>query len=304
MKYIIRIPSIVIPAFDIEVETLMSPPGDKPPMPGPDPEWSEPADLAPIYPSLIPGMLVDGTDHRFGEAGDQFNFGDGPNWDERVTHGFDPVHGPFLRKQYLAGDTDRGKDQAQAKDWAFKEPVEILYIRTELELSGDPNPWQHHKANTKLLFAGHDKGIFNAYALTLEGEEGRLGFMNQTSGPEEPAIANEHIGKWKSGVSLERGRHNVIELCMTAQSEPGKADGEFWVNLNGVYVPFVYNPFSNDAPAPAGQGAIRWVPESAESRLFSGFTGFGWFGGSGDKKKADDHIDIFGCYITGKAVGE
>lgn len=299
MKRIIR-----IPAFDIEVETVYDetdrPPSIEPeppdlPEPPQVPDWNEPRGLDPIYPDAL---LVDGTDRWLGNARSQFDFQ--PGWTDRVTTEVGPNgRGLVLRKQFHEGEEN--KWFGRTSDEGFKNPVQALYSRITFRLS---DKWPHAKDEHKWDFYGFHKGERNALALTLGKGDGRIIMLNQPTGANKPPEANEHCGAWRSDAIVEPGEWHTIERYIVAQSEPGEADGSFWLRHNGVLVDFQFKPF-NDIPMDyQDQDHIRWLPSSAPSPLISGLHLFCRLGNSKGTASGDFHIDLEEYYLTGKAVGE
>lgn len=269
---------------------------------------NEPAGLSPVYPGndVHPGAILDGRHFKFDytpggtDIGAAFTFGakwdGGPRILQTTSAGSKFTN--VIRKNFQIGDPSGGNGLAQ--DVQFSADYETLYFRIVFRLSAN---WQRHTAEDKLFFFGDESGVNNAFTLTLGVGDGRIVFLNQSSGVGQGPEDDEHIGAWRSSMIPALDEWHTIELEIHAQSNTSTEDGSFKVTWNGDEVTdFVWKPF-NDLPIPdPGQDSIKWFSDASGDRLYSGLAFPLFWGGSGDTKTVNDFIDVSEFYLTGLAA--
>ena len=170
-----------------------------------------------------------------------------------------------------------------AWDDDFPANYETLYFRLIFKLSANYDfTWAE-----KFFYFGEANGNGNAFALHMSSTKLALTDQSPNSGDG---------GEWRSTKIIEADVWITMELILNAQSAVGVPDGSFQVFVDDVEVTdFVWLGGGGNAP----QDAVEWYRSGAPTRLFSGAQLFQYWGGSGDTKTTNDHIDIGEFYITG-----
>ena len=277
---------LVVGSCDSSTDVSLPEPG------GPWPD-NEPSGLVPVFPGhpTVPGVLVDGSHYKFdytgaggSDLGTTFTFPSG-KWDggPRIlsTTEAESRYANVIRKNFFIGDVSGWNGIAY--DDEFPADYESLYFRMIFKLSANYDfTWAE-----KFFYFGEANGPGNAFALHMSSR--RLAVTDQSTNAGDS-------GEWRSSKIINADVCITLELIINAQSVVGVSDGSFQVFVDNMEVTD-FTWLGGGGPAP--QNAVNWYESGAPTRLFSGAQLFQYWGGVGDTKTANDHIDISEFYITG-----
>lgn len=249
------------------VPTTVSNPAGPPPPP-PQGSWphNEPPNMTYVFDT-------NGSDKMLGSFQGRFFFG--ARWLDNnfVTVMADPGsrYGNAIEKRMFVGDPSAWNGVALWDDWGpnYRE----LYIRWIVKYSSN---YDVHSAGEKHFYWGAADGApASDYYIVMKPNRA-IGITNQA--------ANGGFTETVSNYIMPLNQYVTFELHVVAESAAGAGNGSYRLWANGTQI--------------LSSNTVRWITSGTVG--FNGFQFFGYWGGAGDTKTANDWIRISEFYISAR----
>lgn len=206
-------------------------------------------------------------------------------------------YGHAIQKWYYAGEPDgwHGIYAIQGPPgFGSATGYRQLYFRVVAKFSAN---WQWHTTATqKLFYFGAQRNVGSPTQFFLSVAPNSVDFVNQ-SDPRTAADYRYGAG----GLGIVAGQYFTIELWIQANSANGVQDGNARVWVNGTEITqamkgLPLNPAFTGSPSLSNRA---WLDQPGSTTALNGVQAFLYWGGNGDTKRVNDHVDISEFYVSG-----
>ncbi len=274
-----------------------------------------PARVPSVWPDNEPAGLTrlvaaDGSDKFY--FAPRTNVFIGARWTDTVprpaSDGLPPVavvadpaskYGHVIEKWYYAGEDDgwHGIYALQGPP-GFGSPTGYrqLYFRMVARFSAN---WQWHVTNTqKLFYFGAQRNVGSPTQFFLSVSPNTVDFVDQSG---DRATSGDYRCSAR-GLGITAGQYFTVELWIQANSASGAADGNarIWVNGTEITERLSALPSTWSYTGSSGLANRAWLDRPGRSTAFNGVQTFLYWGGSGDRKRVNDHFDVSEFYVSGQ----
>ncbi len=208
-------------------------------------------------------------------------------------------YGHVIQKWYYAGEDDgwHGIYALQGPPgFGSATGYRQLYFRMVARFS--PN-WQWHLTNTqKLFYFGAQRNVGSPVQFFLSVSPNAIDFVDQSGDPS--TTGDYRCGA--RGLGITAGQYFTVELWIQANSANGIADGNARVWINGTEITQRLSALPSTWSYTGSYGLANraWLDRPGRSTTFNGVQTFLYWGGSGDRKRVNDHFDVSEFYVSGE----